>query len=168
MITHDARRSLSRGNNPVQSPWQATVMLKGWPQAWLPQLGPERGIPHGESMGAGASCWPCLWREGWLAGLRGGTVFLGRTGACSGPRRQVIRGPGPGRSRSGRRWRVAPGDQPGDFVVAVAVLLPARGPGGDAGAADGPWPVIVIVQVSAERGRAVAAVTFTAKSPRQG
>ena len=24
MITHDARRSLSRGNNPVPSPWQAT------------------------------------------------------------------------------------------------------------------------------------------------
>ena len=25
MITHDARRSLSRGKNPVPSPWQATV-----------------------------------------------------------------------------------------------------------------------------------------------
>jgi surface antigen len=25
MITHDARRSLSRGNNPVPSPWQATA-----------------------------------------------------------------------------------------------------------------------------------------------
>jgi hypothetical protein len=25
MITRDARRSLSRGNNPVPSPWQATV-----------------------------------------------------------------------------------------------------------------------------------------------
>ena len=25
MITHDARRSLSRGNNPVTSPWLATV-----------------------------------------------------------------------------------------------------------------------------------------------
>ena len=24
MITHDARRSLSRGNNPVPSPWQAS------------------------------------------------------------------------------------------------------------------------------------------------
>ena len=24
MITHDARRSLSRGNNPVPSPWLAT------------------------------------------------------------------------------------------------------------------------------------------------
>jgi hypothetical protein len=24
MITHDTRRSLSRGNNPVPSPWQAT------------------------------------------------------------------------------------------------------------------------------------------------
>ena len=25
MITHDARRSLSRGNNPVPSPWLATA-----------------------------------------------------------------------------------------------------------------------------------------------
>ena len=25
MITHDARRSLPRGNNPVPSPWQATM-----------------------------------------------------------------------------------------------------------------------------------------------
>jgi hypothetical protein len=25
MITHDARRSLSRGNNPVPSPWLATI-----------------------------------------------------------------------------------------------------------------------------------------------
>jgi hypothetical protein len=25
MITHDARRSLSRGNNPVPSPWLATT-----------------------------------------------------------------------------------------------------------------------------------------------
>ena len=27
MITHDARRSLSRGNNLVQSPWQASVHI---------------------------------------------------------------------------------------------------------------------------------------------
>ena len=27
MITHDARWSLSRGKNPVPSPWQATVLL---------------------------------------------------------------------------------------------------------------------------------------------
>jgi hypothetical protein len=27
MITHDARRSLSRGNNPVPSPWLATLRL---------------------------------------------------------------------------------------------------------------------------------------------
>jgi len=27
MITHDARRSLSRGNNPVPSPWLATGLL---------------------------------------------------------------------------------------------------------------------------------------------
>ena len=29
MITHDARRSLSRGNNPVLSPWQATRRAVG-------------------------------------------------------------------------------------------------------------------------------------------
>jgi hypothetical protein len=26
MITHDARRSLTRGNNPVPSPWLATII----------------------------------------------------------------------------------------------------------------------------------------------
>ena len=28
MITHDARRSLSHGNNPVPSPWLATVLAR--------------------------------------------------------------------------------------------------------------------------------------------
>jgi len=35
MITHDARRSLSRGNNPVPSPWLAT---RHAPAGWGPKL----------------------------------------------------------------------------------------------------------------------------------
>ena len=36
MITHDARRSLSRGNNPVPSPWLATVRWRATRQTPAP------------------------------------------------------------------------------------------------------------------------------------
>jgi hypothetical protein len=49
MITHDARRSLSRGNNPVPSPWQATVVArnstgKRWVAGQLPLWLPNETV----------------------------------------------------------------------------------------------------------------------------
>jgi hypothetical protein len=38
MITHDARRSLSRGNNPVPSPWLATATNSGLIWTTVPLL----------------------------------------------------------------------------------------------------------------------------------
>ena len=54
MITHDARRSLSRGNNPVPSPWQATLKAGGAPTF------SQRAVPDlsaaGSHMGDDAVC----------------------------------------------------------------------------------------------------------------
>ena len=41
MITHDARWSLSRGKNPVPSPWQATRLGQHWAGSMITLAGTD-------------------------------------------------------------------------------------------------------------------------------